>query len=60
MAGQQFTRISEKEGQLRYCLAYEYASEPHDLCQVCLLAYTQACKVKRCPLVLVEDISSAR
>ena len=38
---------------VRYFTEYEYESEG-DYCSVCALAYTQACKVKKCPLVLVE------
>ena len=35
-------------------MEYEYQSEVSGLCDVCELAYSQACKVKKCPLVLVE------
>ncbi|EIB96413.1 hypothetical protein S7A_20154 [Pantoea sp. Sc1] len=35
-------------------MEYEYQSDVRDLCSVCSLAYTQACKVRKCPLILVE------
>lgn len=38
---------------VRYFTEYEYESEG-DFCSVCALAYDRACKVRKCPLVLVE------
>ncbi len=38
----------------RYFMEYEYQSDVRDLCSVCSLAYSQACKVRKCPLILVE------
>ena len=35
-------------------MEYEYQSDVRDLCSVCSLAYSQACKVRKCPLILVE------
>lgn len=43
----------EKHG-FRYFTEYEYETETGDLCSVCSLAYSRACRVKKCPLVLVE------
>jgi len=37
-------------------MEYQYETETPDLCSVCSLAYSQACKVRKCPLVLVEVI----
>ncbi|WP_128598949.1 hypothetical protein [Pantoea rodasii] len=49
-----FWRINSCGGKFRYYMEYEYQSEVSGLCDVCELAYSQACKVKKCPLVLVE------
>ena len=57
MEGQQFVRKRETEGQFRYFQEYEYATDHHDYCHVCAMAYKQACKVKGFPLVLVEEIA---
>jgi len=55
---QRFWRTASGGGKFRYYMEYEYESEVRDLCAVCALAYSQACKVKRCPLVLVEEVSA--
>lgn len=49
-----FCRLSSYGEKFRCYIEYEYQSEVHDYCTVCQLALTQACKVKRNPLVLVE------
>lgn len=56
---QRFWRTASGGGKFRYYMEYEYESEVRDLCAVCALAYSQACKVKRCPLVLVEEVSAS-
>ncbi|WP_380178056.1 hypothetical protein [Kalamiella sp. sgz302252] len=50
---QRFWRTTSRSSTFRYFMEYEYESEMRDLCEVCELAYSQACKVKKCPLVLV-------
>ncbi|MEG3113162.1 MULTISPECIES: hypothetical protein [Pantoea] len=50
---QRFWRTDSCGGRFRYFMEYEYESM-RDLCSVCSLAYSQACKVKKCPLILVE------
>ncbi|MDZ7278331.1 hypothetical protein [Pantoea eucrina] len=52
---QRFWRKSTSDGKFRYYTEYEYESEVRDLCEVCHLAYSQACKVRKCPLILVEQ-----
>ncbi|WP_234472931.1 hypothetical protein [Erwinia sp. S63] len=52
---QRFWRITASDGQFRYHMEYEYEAEGRDLCAVCSLAYSQACRVNKCPLVLVEE-----
>ncbi|MBP2199585.1 hypothetical protein [Pantoea cypripedii] len=56
---QRFWRTEPDSGRFRYFTEYEYQSEVRDLCSVCSLAYSQACRVKRCPLILVEVIAEA-
>ena len=51
---QRFWRTDSAGGQFRYFMEYEYQSDVRDLCSVCSLAYNQACKVRKCPLILVE------
>ena|GEM_PF-256430 len=51
---QRFWRTDSAGGQFRYFMEYEYQSDVRDLCSVCSLAYSQACKVRKCPLILVE------
>ncbi|WP_071883930.1 hypothetical protein [Pantoea sp. At-9b] len=51
---QRFWRTEPERGQFRYFTEYEYQSEERDLCAVCSLAYSQACRVRKCPLILVE------
>lgn len=48
-----FRAASSQRAGVRYFMEYEYESES-DLCAVCALAYSHACKVRKCPLVLVE------
>ncbi len=50
---QRFWRTGSRSGEFRYFMEYKYESELRNLCEVCELVYSQACKVKRCPLVLV-------
>lgn len=50
---QRFWRTDARSGAFPYFMEYTYESEVCDLCEVCKLAYSQACKVKKCPLVLV-------
>ncbi|MDI3438333.1 hypothetical protein QLG07_02525, partial [Erwinia sp. V90_4] len=50
-----FWRTDTNEGKFRYYMEYEYQTELRSLCEVCELAYSQACKVRKCPLILVED-----
>jgi len=50
-----FLRTHDGSGQFRYYTEYEYETEARDICEVCSLAYSQACRVKKCPLVLVEE-----
>ncbi|UWS31727.1 hypothetical protein [Erwinia pyrifoliae] len=56
---QRFWRTDSCGGKFRYFMEYQYHSEAKDLCSVCSLAYLQACKVKKCPLVLVEIVPEA-
>lgn len=51
---QRFWRSDTRSGTFRYFMEYEYESEVRDICEVCELAYSQACKVKKCPLILVQ------
>ncbi|MCZ4058263.1 hypothetical protein O3W44_02845 [Pantoea sp. LMR881] len=51
---QRFWRTEPHDGKFRYYMEYEYESDVRDLCEVCELAYSQACKVRKCPLILVE------
>ncbi|WP_312047139.1 hypothetical protein [Erwinia sp.] len=50
---QRFWRTGSRSATFRYFMEYEYESEVRDLCEVCELAYSQACKVKKRPLVMV-------
>lgn len=52
---QRFCRSRVGGSQFRYYMEYEYETEVRDLCAVCSLAYSQACRVNKCPLVLVEE-----
>ncbi|CCG86523.1 hypothetical protein [Erwinia piriflorinigrans] len=56
---QHFCRTDSCGGRFRYFMEYQYETEAKDLCSVCCLAYSQACKVKKCPLVLVEIVDEA-
>lgn len=56
MAMSQFSRKEKANGLFRYCVEYEISTEQGDLCSVCSLAYAQACTVRKCPLVLVEEV----
>lgn len=56
---QRFWRTATHTSRFRYYMEYEYESDVRDLCAVCALAYSQACRVRRCPLVLVEEVSAA-
>lgn len=49
-----FWRTESRSGNFRYYMEYEYQSEVRSLCDICELAYSQACKVRKCPLILVE------
>ncbi|QKJ87744.1 hypothetical protein PMPD1_2807 [Paramixta manurensis] len=51
---QRFSRLSSYGAAFRCYIEYEYESEVRDLCSVCSLAYSSACRVKKCPLILVE------
>lgn len=53
LAEASFRAAQSQRAGVRYFTEYEYESEG-DLCSVCALAYSHACKVKKCPLVLVE------
>ena len=55
---QRFWRTASRSATFRYFMEYEYVSEVRDLCEVCELAYSQACKVKKCPLVMVVEETS--
>lgn len=54
---QRFWRTQSCDGNFRYYMEYEYESDIRDLCDVCELAYSQACKVRKCPLILVQTKS---
>lgn len=51
-----FHRAQPCDGLFRYSCEYQLESE-EDLCRVCELAYSQACQVRGCPLILVEKTS---
>lgn len=53
LAEASFRAAQSQRAGVRYFTEYEYESEG-DLCSVCALAYSHACKVRKCPLVLVE------
>ena len=56
-APQDIVRSAKRGGTFRYFMDYHYESEEKDVCSVCELAYSHACRVKKCPLVLVEELA---
>ena len=58
-APQNIVRCARRGGNFRYFMDYHYQSEERDLCSVCELAYSHACRVKKCPLVLVEELPTS-
>lgn len=55
LAEHRFCKTRERNATFRYFLEYEYHAPDADYCTVCSLAYNEACKVRKCPLVLVEE-----